>query len=107
MKSKRVYLRLNPDKDTDRRVLEYLENSGVSNGRAITVAVLDYLDRQEETRESKAFLQEVKDTILECFQLFQVSGADRSASTPSAEEDDAVSPLDFIDAMTGGCHFGL
>jgi hypothetical protein len=107
MKAKRIYLRLNPGKDTDRRVLDYLENSGVSNGKAITAAVLDYLDRQEQKRESKVLLQEVKETILECFQTFQLSAVDRAASTPPAEESDDVSPLDFISDMTGGCHFGL
>jgi hypothetical protein len=70
--------------------------------------VLDYLDRQEESRESKAFLQEVKDTIRECLQTLPTAELDGMAQTTAAEnDDDEISPLDFIDAMTGGCNFSL
>jgi hypothetical protein len=106
MNSKRIYITLNPKRDEDRRVLEYLQNAEGSCGKAVIVAVVDYLDRKEHGGEYGALLQTVQDTIRECFQALAIQSSIQKTQTSSAENDDEmISPLDFIDAMTGGCSF--
>jgi hypothetical protein len=106
MKSKRVYITLNPERDKDRRILDYLKAAECSSGKAISVAVLNYLDWQDHSGEYAALLQTVRDTIRECFQTRSDLDSAKSLPTASAEDDEnPVSPLDFIDAITGGCSF--
>jgi hypothetical protein len=104
MRAKRIKISLNPGKEADRRVLDYLQSAGVSNSRAIIIAVLDYLDRQEQNNDNRAFLQEVRDTIRESVQAIPFShsaGYSREESGEASVED-AVSPLDFLDSIAGG-----
>jgi hypothetical protein len=107
MKAKRIKIGLNPGRETDQRVLDYLQHAGVSNSRAIIIAVLYYLDHQEKHNDSKAFLQEVKDTIRESVQSIPFSAAANHSQEVSVEdgEEDTVSPLDFLDSMKGGVTF--
>lgn len=103
MRAHRIKINLNPDREADRRVLDYLHYSGVSNSKAIITAVCAYLDRQD-AGEGSRFLQEVKETIRESVQGLQLapsSGALNAATT----EDEDVSPLDFLDALESGATF--
>jgi hypothetical protein len=106
MKSKRIYFTLNPKKEDDQLVLEYLQNAGCPYGKAIIIAVLDYLNRQKQDSECKELVQVVRDTIQDCFHSLSAYNSAQEAQAPTTEiSDESVSPLDFIDAMTGGCSF--
>jgi hypothetical protein len=106
MKSKRIYITLNPKKDADRLILDYLQNAGCPYGKAITIAVQDYLNRKKQDSNCKELVQVVRDTIQDCFHSLPAYNSAQEAQTPITESDDeSVSPLDFIDAMTGGCNF--
>ena len=75
MRGKRIKISLNPNKEDDRRVLDYLFYSGTTNSKAIKAAVLDYLDRRDGKQDNSIFLQEVKDTIRESVQGLQIIGS--------------------------------
>ena len=103
MRGKRIKVILNPDREDERRILDYLYYSGTSNSKAIKSALLDYLDRREGGRENSLFLQEVKETIRESVQGLQLSG-NLSEPVPSSDEEQ-VSPFDFLDALERGASF--
>jgi hypothetical protein len=106
MNSKRIYITLNLKRDEDRRVLDYLQHAGCPCGKAVTIAVLDYLNRQRQDSEYKELVQVVRDTIQDCFHSLPAYNSVQEVQAPGTESDDeSVSPLDFIDAMTGGCSF--
>lgn len=103
MRGKRIKVILNPDREDERRILDYLYYSGTSNSKAIKSALLEYLDLREGGRENNAFLQEVKETIRESVQGLQLSGS-LSEPVPSSDEEQ-VSPFDFLDALERGTSF--
>lgn len=91
-------IRLNLDREADRRAWEYLQSMDRtrfrSYSRAVVAAVNDFFDRQEikqadpylETREKEdAFLQKVLDTVERGMSL-SASRADVSQSVPLNEE---------------------
>ena len=103
MRGKIIKVFLNPNREDERRILDYLHYSGVSNSRAIKSAMLDFLDRQDGGRENGLLLQEVKETIRESFQGLQLNG---NLTVPVSESDEEqVSPFDFLDALESGTAF--
>ena len=103
MRGKRIKLSLNPDREEDRRVMDYLYYSGTSISKAIKTAVLDYLDRRDGGRENSAFLQEVKEAVRESVQGLQLNG---NLTVPvSASDEEQVSPFDFLNALESGVTF--
>lgn len=103
MRAKRIKINLNPTRDDERRVLEYLQCSQVSNTKAVVIAVMDYLERQEQLCENRSFLQEVKDTIRESVTGLSFPTADvQFQPQESPEQEDDAEPLSFLSQMTGG-----
>ena len=104
MRATRVKINLNPSKEDDRRVLDYLRYSGVSYTKAVTEAILFFLDAREKSGDSDRFLQEVKETIRESVQGLQLTpaGGGIAASVEVATDEEEVSPLDFLEAMMSG-----
>ena len=104
MATKYVKIRLNLDKEKDRRVYEYLDNCGGSLCGAAFSALYDYVERLEED----AFLERIIQTIREetqnanvlaglIGQLQQVSAAPTQAEADTQENEDTIS--DFLDAF--------
>lgn len=92
MKSQKISLYLNPDKDEHRRVLEYISQSEGSYTDAITKAVTAYLAQQEPVLGSRAFLQMVKETIAECLSNHSNGTVPLQSSTADlkADENDSI-----------------
>lgn len=105
MKGKRVKVILNPDRQKDRRILDYLYYAGMPNSKAIKVAVLAYLDGEDDGNDQ--FLQKVKEAVRESVQDLRLAPANGGSLSVSAEMDDEepVSMLDFLDALEKGAAF--
>ena len=103
MKGKRVKVILNPDRAEDRRILDYLYYAGVPYSKAIKTAVLFYLDRETGDREER-LLQRVRDTIQESVRGMSITaqGCDPTGSASTEEDEESVSPLDFLDELEKG-----
>lgn len=93
MSIKNITLRLNMDKEPDRRVYDYLKGDPKSYSKATVTAVCGYLDAQTRQREEDAFLQAVIDTIRSelrttspLLQLMQVLQPHAVPVQPPAEE---------------------
>ena len=106
MKGKRVKVILNPDRTEDRRILDYLYYSGVPYSKAIKTAVLFYLDRETGDREER-LLQRVRDTIQESVRGMSITaqGYEPTGSASTDEDEESVSPLDFLDELEKGALF--
>ena len=107
MKSIKMTLRFNLNKDADRRAYEFLQNAEASYSKAVIVALNAYLDAQEQQKSEDAFLQRVVDTIRQelratapmagLLQLLQPAAQD--APKPSEEDEDNM--MAFLDAFDG------
>lgn len=108
MKALRIKINLNPDKEDDRRILDYLRYAGVSNTQAVRTAVLFYLDREENGGTNRQFLQEIKEAIRESVQSIQLEPGNHSVSVKEQEsiEEDPVSGLEFLKELGCGPGFG-
>ena len=104
MAIKNIKIRLNLDKEQDRRVYEYLDSCGGSLCRAAVSALYAHMERLEED----AFLERIIQTIREETQKANVlSGLIQMIQQPaaSAPQPDAASlenedtVLDFLDAF--------
>ena len=106
MKGKRVKVILNPDRAEDRRILDYLYYAGVPYSKAIKTAVLFYLDRETGDREER-LLQRVRDTIQESVRGMSIAAqrCDPKGSASIEEDEESVSPLDFLDELEKGALF--
>ena len=106
MKGKRVKVILNPDRSEDRRILDYLYYAGVPYSKAIKTAVLFYLDRETGDREER-LLQRVRDTIQESVRGMSITAqsCDPAGSASTEEDEETVSPLDFLDELEKGALF--
>ena len=103
MAVKYVKLRLNLDKEKDRRVYEYLDSYGGSLCRAAVSALYDHTQRLDED----AFLERVIQTIRKEMQktnglsglaaLLQQPAAAFSQPVDNRENEDAIS--DFLEAF--------
>lgn len=63
MSIKNITLRLNMDREPDRRVYDYLKDDPKSYSKANVTAVCGYLDAQTRQHKEDAFIQAVIDTI--------------------------------------------
>lgn len=124
----RTVLRMNLEKEADRRAWEYLQRldrkAHKSYSHAIVTAINDFFDRQErllndsylETREKEeAFLQRVLEAIAKGFQETAALGMTGGMQTPlqgitttntasvsasNAEREDAINAaLDFVNSF--------
>lgn len=107
MKSIKVSLRFNMNKDADRRAYEFLQCAEVSYSRAVITALNSWLDAQEQQKSEDAFLQRVVDTIRQelrstapvagLLQLLQP--VPQESPKPSQEDEDNM--MAFLDAFDG------
>ena len=106
MTGKRIKVILNPDRPEDRRILDYLYYAGVPYSKAIKTAVLFYLDRETGDKEER-LLQRVRDTIQESVRGLSMAAQSCNPAEPTATEEDEepVSPLDFLDELEKGALF--
>ena len=63
MKGKQVKVILNPDREDDRRIMDYLLYAGRSKSKAVKDAVLFYLDNTAYKNEGELLLQRVRDAV--------------------------------------------
>lgn len=105
MRAKAIRFYPNPDNEDGRRVLDYLRYSGVSYTKAVTEAILFFLDAREKSSDSDRFLQTVKDTIRESIQGLQLPSPGASAAIVVPDENEEVSMLDFLDELESGATF--
>ena len=106
MTGKRIKVILNPDRAEDRRILDYLYYAGVPYSKAIKTAVLFYLDRETGDREER-LLQRIRDTIQESVRRMSIAaqGNEPTGSASTEEDEESVSPLDFLDELEKGALF--
>ena len=107
MKSIKVTLRFNMNKDADRRAYEFLQCAEVSYSRAVIAALNAYLDAQEQQKSEDIFLQRIVDTIRQelcstapvagLLQLLQP--VPQESPKPSEEDEDNM--MAFLDAFDG------
>ena len=105
MRAKGIKLYLNPNDADERRILDYLRYSGMSYTKAITRAVLFYLDAMDNNSEKDGFLQAVRDTIRESVKGLQIPSTAGDLSTSEDDDEEPVSMLDFLDELEGGVTF--
>ena len=87
---------LNPEKEDELRILDYLEYCGEPKSKAIKGAVLSFLDARSNTPEDY-LLREVRKIVHEELKIVQLQlGA---PAFDAAEASDNNSILDFLDAM--------
>ena len=109
MSVKNIKIRLNLEKENDRRVYDYLLNAEKSHSKAVIFAVCGFLDLSEEKAKENAFLQRVIDTIREeavklnpltgLLQLLPQPVVQTSLETENAQEEAEENMLDFLDTF--------
>jgi len=104
MRGKRIKVILNPDREDDRRILDYLLYAGPSYSGAIKNALLAYLDTLDGENSSSRLLQEVKDAIRESVQGLHIAPNDsyNGSAQKDTDEEEPVSMLDFLDELEKG-----
>lgn len=103
MKGKQVKVILNPDRDEDRRIMDYLLYAGRSKSKAVKDAVLFYLDNSAFRDKDELLLQRVRDVVREELRGVSLSAAPGSIENSTlAPDEEPVSPLDFLDELESG-----
>ncbi len=103
MTGKQVKVILNPDREEDRRIMDYLLYAGRSNSKAIKDAVLFYLDNSASRNEDELLLQRVRDAVREELRgLNPVAVSEISKNCSLVPDEEPVSPLDFLDELENG-----
>ena len=92
---------LNADRDSDRRILDYLFYAGKPMSKLFKMAMHEFIDRQDGAGEEEKMLADIRRVIREELQNVKISGPAESFSQPVNEDDEApaVSPFDFLDAL--------
>lgn len=104
MAAKFIKIRLNLDKEKDRRVYEYLDGCGGSLCRAAISALYDYMERLEEDDFLERIIQTIREETQKANvlsgligQLQQVSTVPPQTDADAQENEDTIS--DFLDAF--------
>ena len=92
---------LNADRESDRKILDYLFYLGKPMSKLFKMAMHEFMDRQDGAGEEERMLADIRRVIREELQNLKISGPVESFSQPVNEDDDApaVSPFDFLDAL--------
>ena len=106
MSIKNVKIRLNLDKENDRKAYDYLQGAEKSYSKAVISAICAFLELSERTATEDAFLDRVIATIREetgkinplggLLQFVQTSSAQVPAEQENSAENEAA-VLDFLD----------
>ena len=102
MKGKQVKVILNPDREDDRRIMDYLLYAGRSKSKAVKDAVLFYLDKSTYRNEDE-LLQRVRDALREELRGLNLAAmSEISKNSSFVPDEEPVSPLDFLDELENG-----
>lgn len=111
MNIRTVKLRLNLDREEDRRVFDFLQSKDDSYTKTVVSALCEYLDRSDEKTREDAFFDRLAETIREelannnpltgLLNMVQTASA-QTPSVPLTVEKEKVSEteealLDFLD----------
>lgn len=101
MKPHIVRVVLNADREGDRRILDYLRYAGKPMSKLFKLAMREFIERQDRADEENLNLTNIRRVIHEELKDLKLSGGINSLSQPMAdfEDDDLVSPLDFLDEL--------
>lgn len=101
MKPHIVRVVLNADREGDRRILDYLRYAGKPMSKLFKLAMHEFIERQDRADEENLNLTNIRRVIHEELKDLKLSGGSNSFSQPMAafEDDDLVSPLDFLDEL--------
>ena len=101
MKAKGIKIYLNPNHEEDRRVMDYLLYSGVSNTKAITKAVIFYLDTLEGRCDNSQLLEQIRGAVRESLKDLQLNSqaVDFPSQVVQQDTEEPVSVLDFIEEL--------
>lgn len=103
MKGKQIKVILNPDREDDRRIMDYLLYAGRSKSKAVKDAVLFYLDNSAYRNEGELFIQRVRDAVREELRGLNLAAAlEISKNSSFVPDEDPVSPLEFLDELESG-----
>ena len=103
MKGKQVKVILNPDREDDRRIMDYILYAGRSNSKAIKDAVLYYLDNSAYRNEGELLLQRVRNAVREELRNLNLSAVSEIGKNSSfVSDEEPVSPLAFLDELENG-----
>ena len=102
MKGKQIKVILNPDREDDRRIMDYLLYAGRSKSKAVKDAVLFYLDKSTYRNEDE-LLQRVRDALREELRGLNLAAVSEISKNSSfVPDEEPVSPLDFLDELENG-----
>lgn len=98
MKAHVVKIYLNPDRQEDRRILDYLLYAGMPMSKALKRAMLAYLDHQESGTANASLLSEIRQMLREELHghLMSNTTGGYPESVSAGEEEDTVSALEFL-----------
>ena len=109
MSVKNIKIRLNLEKENDRRVYDYLLHADKSHSKAVIFAVCRFLDLSEEKVKEDAFLQKVINTIREeavklnpftgLLQMLPQPVTHESPEPEDTQEEAEENMLDFLDTF--------
>ena len=101
MKSQLVRVVLNPGRSDDWRILDYFLYAEKPMSKLFKIAMLVYLDRQDEDIVRERSLADMRRVIREELKNLSVStgGASFSPQFPAFDDEPEVSPLDFLDEL--------
>ena len=108
MKSTKITIRFNLNKEADRRAYEFLQSVELSYSKAVISVLNAYLDSQEKNKAEDAFVQQIINAIRQemrmvaplagLAQLLQ-QPISQAESAPNAEDEEAMEA--FLAACDG------
>lgn len=100
MSSQRIKVILNPDREEDRRILDFLLYTGEPKSKVFKAALLQYMEAKTEDGWQERLLREIRKVIREELQDVQFNSKDPFSQPVSQSiDDEEVSPLDFLDQL--------
>ena len=100
MSSQRIKVILNPDREEDRRILDYLLYCGEPKSKVFKMALLQYMEAKSEDGSYEKLLREIRKVIRDELRNAQPYGIEPFPQPVSQSGDgDEVSPLDFLDQL--------
>ncbi len=107
MKPHIVRVVLNADREGDRQILDYLRYAGKPMSKLFKLAMREFIERQDRADEENLNLTNIRRVIHEELKDLNLSGGSNSFSQPMTdfEDDDLVSPLDFLDELAKMANF--
>ena len=109
MSIKNVKIRINLNKEKDRKAYEFLQNAEISYSKAVISAICGYMELRDEKATEDAFLERVIQTIREetaktnllggLLQFVQQPVAQITPAEKEKSTENEETVLDFIDSF--------